>query len=103
MKSIEQSKYLNLPDLQFYNWCYQQYGLNKGVYNTIDNWFHEYGIIHIQYRRIYLLAFLEFSKDEGIKEDKHKFIRFGNGGLIRKLNEFIEVYGIATQNSYKSC
>lgn len=86
--SLEKSKYLNLPDLQFFNWCNQQYGLNKGVYNTIDHWFYEDGLVHILNRRIYLLAFLEFIKDSGIKQDNHKFIRFGNGGLVAKLQEF---------------
>ncbi|WP_274854201.1 hypothetical protein [Bacillus methanolicus] len=87
--SLEKSKYLNLPDLQFFQWCHQRFGLNKGVYNTIDNWFYDYGIVNILHRRIYLLAFLDFVKDAGLKQDNHKFIRFGNGGLIRKLHEFI--------------
>ncbi|WP_248893824.1 hypothetical protein [Bacillus methanolicus] len=84
------SKYLNLPDLRFFQWCHQQFGLNKGVYNTIDNWFYDYGIVNILHRRIYLLAFLEFVKNTGLKTDNQKFIRFGNGGLIRKLDEFIK-------------
>lgn len=46
-KSLDNSEYLNLPDLQFFLWCQQQYKLNKGVYNTIDSWFYEYGIVHI--------------------------------------------------------
>ncbi|MDQ0201516.1 hypothetical protein J2S10_004722 [Neobacillus ginsengisoli] len=35
---------LNLPDLQFFNWCNHQYRLNRGIYNTIDQWFYDYGI-----------------------------------------------------------
>ena len=88
--SLEQSEYLNLPDLSFFHWCEQRYALNKGVYNTIDNWLYEYGIVHILSRRIYLLAFLEFAKDAGLKKGQHKFIRFGNGGLTRKLHEFMK-------------
>lgn len=87
---LDKSKYLNLPDLQFFKWCNQQYGLNKGVYNTIDNWLYEYGIEYILSRRIYLLAFLEFSKsEEELNQDQSKFIRFGHGGLVKKLHEFI--------------
>ena len=99
LNSLEKSEFLNLPELQFFNWCHQQYGLNKGVYHTVDNWFYEYGIVHIQYRRINLVAFLEFAKGEGIKQNKLKFIRFGNGGLNRKLYEFIKVYRVAADGS----
>ncbi|MEY2195660.1 hypothetical protein AB7942_23420 [Neobacillus sp. BF23-41] len=87
--SFKTSKYLNLPDLQFFNWCNQQYQVNRGVYNTIDQWFYEYGIVNIHYRRIQLLAFLEFVKGERIEQDKQKFIRFGHGGLTKRLNEFL--------------
>jgi riboflavin kinase len=87
--SFKTSKYLNLPDLQFFNWCNQQYQVNRGVYNTIDQWFYEYGIVNIHYRRIQLLAFLEFVKGERIEQDKQKFIRSGHGGLTKRLNEFL--------------
>lgn len=87
--SFKTSKYLNLPDLQFFNWCNQKYQVNRGVYNTIDQWFYEYGIVDIHYRRIQLLAFLEFVKGERIEQDKQKFIRFGHGGLTKRLNEFL--------------
>jgi riboflavin kinase len=82
------SKYLNLPDLQFYNWCNQQYRVNRGVYNTIDQWFYEYGIVNIHSRRIQILAFLDFVKDEML-EEQPKYIRFGHGGLTKRLNEFM--------------
>ena len=77
--SLEKSKYLNLPDLQFFNWCNQQYQVNRGVYNTIDQWFFEYGIVNIHYRRIQLLAFLEFAKGETFEQDKQKFIDIIDG------------------------
>ncbi|WHY69389.1 hypothetical protein [Neobacillus sp. SuZ13] len=87
--SLEKSEYLNLPDLQFFQWCHSQYGLNKGVYNTIDQWFYGIGIERIQYRRIFILKFLDFSKDCGAVKEHQKFIRFGNGGLIRRLQGFM--------------
>lgn len=87
--SFETSTYLNLPDLQFFQWCNRQYRLNRGVYNAIDQWFFEYGIINIQSRRIQVLAFLEFVKEENQNQESFTFIRFGHGGLIKKLNEFI--------------
>ena len=86
--TFSQNEYLNLPDLQFYKWCNDQYGVNRGVFNTIDNWFFENGIINIQHRRIYLLAFLDHTLEEGMKQEHDKFIRFGNGGLTRQLQKF---------------
>jgi riboflavin kinase len=90
--SFQTSKYLNLPDLQFFNWCNRQYRVNRGVYNTIDQWFYEYGIVNVHARRIQILAFLDFVKDEML-EEKPKFIRFGHGGLSKRLNEFMNDYG----------
>lgn len=99
--SFESSKYLNLPDLEFFIWCNKQYRLNRGIYNVIDQWFYEYGVINVQYRRIQLLAFLEFMKDELLGQDQTKFIRFGHGGLRKKLNEFIQDNGKSNVISLK--
>ncbi|MFS0766237.1 hypothetical protein [Peribacillus phoenicis] len=86
---LENMEYLNLPDRIFFHWCQQQYRLNREIYNTIDHWFYEYGIVHILYRRINLLAFLEFASTPEQDTGKTKFIKFGNGGLKQKLQEFI--------------
>ncbi|WP_299095605.1 hypothetical protein [uncultured Metabacillus sp.] len=99
-KSLLENEYLNLPDLSFYNRCKQQFHINKGVYNTIDNWFYEYGIIHVVYRRIYILAFLGFVKENSPELDPHKFIRFGHGGLTMKLKEFTSAYFRYKENGY---
>ncbi|MGE7781015.1 hypothetical protein ACQKL0_13925 [Peribacillus sp. NPDC097264] len=88
--NLEKSEYLNLPDIEFFLLCQQQYRVNKGVYNTIDKWFYQDGIVNIIHRRIYLLAFLDFVTEENAKENHHKYIRFGNGGLTKKLNEFMK-------------
>ncbi|MEK5037341.1 hypothetical protein [Sporosarcina sp. FSL K6-3457] len=79
---------LNLPDLQFFKWCDRQFGVNRGVFNTIDNWFYENGIVNVYCRRILLLEFLKFSLEEGLWQGESKFIKFGHGGLATKLNEF---------------
>ncbi|MGG3470354.1 hypothetical protein ABES02_23070 [Neobacillus pocheonensis] len=89
VNSLAASKYLNLPDLQFFIWCNQQYGVNRGIYNTIDQWFFDYGIVNIYCRRIQLLGFLDYEKDELYESNKHKFIRFGHGGLTKRLNQFL--------------
>lgn len=54
---LKDSAFLNLPTIHFYDWYYEQYGLNRGVFNTIDNWFYDYGIVNVLFRRIYLLFF----------------------------------------------
>ncbi|WP_260285640.1 hypothetical protein [Peribacillus aracenensis] len=86
---LEDMKYIHLPDRLFFEWCRQQYALNRGVYNAIDNWFYQYGIDHILYRRINLLAFLKFAAPPAQEAGKTKFIKFGSGGLTKKLQEFI--------------
>lgn len=88
-EGLEKSEYLNLPDLQFYLWCQGKLKLNRGVYNTIDNWFYEHGIGHIILRRIYLLAFLDYVKTDLPDQSGHKYFRFGNGGLTKMLQQFI--------------
>ena len=87
--SFEKYNYLNMPDLQFFNWCNQQFKVNRGIYNTIDQWFYENGIVNIYSRRIQLLAFLDSVKDQLNEPHPSKFIRFGHGGLTKRLNDFI--------------
>ena len=89
-KNLEKSDYLNLPDIEFFLLCEERYRVNKGVYNTIDRWFYQNGIKNIIHRRIYLLAFLEFVSESNLKKNQHAYIRFGNGGLTNKLNEFLK-------------
>lgn len=92
-KTMKESEFLNLPDLHFFLWCKKKYKINKGVFNTIDSWFYDYGIVPILYRRVHILAFLDFAistdTESSFNSGIHKFLRFGPGGLSRKLNEFI--------------
>lgn len=75
---------LNLPDLQFNQYCEQRFDVNKGVYNTIDNWFYNQGINSVVERRKTVLQFLyEITLNEGK-------VKFGPGGLTRKLQAFWE-------------
>jgi len=90
-KKLSENIYLNLPDLSFYKKCNDQYRINRGVYNSIDEWFYNYGIINVIHRRMYIVAFLESVLDENMKESgSHTFIRFGHGKLTNRLNEFME-------------
>ena len=86
------SEYLNLPDLEFFHWCQHQYKINKGVYNTIDAWFYQQGVVSILNRRIYILSFLNFVTEEfDHYGDDPKYLRFGNGGLSKKLQQFMKI------------
>ena len=88
-QSFQRSRYLNLPELQFFHWCQHQYRINKGVYNTIDSWFFQKGIVSILNRRIYILAFLDFVMKTGQHDNQNKYLRFGNGGLTKALQHFL--------------
>ncbi|APA01746.1 MULTISPECIES: hypothetical protein [Bacillus] len=90
---FRESRYLHLPEVRFLHWCTKQYGINKGVLNTIDGWFYDAGVIPIPVRRLYVLAFLDFAKTPG-KKGK---IRFGHGGLTKKLHDFMDMQECAAK------
>ena len=76
---------LQWPDLQFINWCSSQYGINRGIYNTIDAWLYEYGILELKERRkVMILFFLQAGQRDGEK--------IGKGGLARNLEQFITTF-----------
>lgn len=81
---------INVPDLSFTNFCNEKYGINRGVYNTIDAWFYKKGIHQILERRKLILSFLDFVKEKYSTENGR--IKFGPGGLVVKLEEFYEYY-----------
>ncbi|MGJ7922052.1 hypothetical protein [Neobacillus sp. LXY-4] len=87
---VKNPEYLDLPDLYFFLWCQKKYKLNKGIYNTIDKWFYDQGVVPIILRRRSILAFLEFVKKEDHESNHHDIIRFGSGGLSIKLKHFLE-------------
>ncbi|AOH53532.1 hypothetical protein ABE28_004140 [Peribacillus muralis] len=77
---------VHLTDLSFISVCNEKYGINRGVYNTIDAWFYKQGLNNILERRNSILEFLEFIK--GTADMKHSQCKFGHGGLTVKLEEF---------------
>lgn len=84
---------LYLPNVRFYKWCSQNFHVGKGICNTIDERLYECGMMNPFTRRMYLLAFLEFTCQSISKSDAKKYIQFGSGGLSRKLDEFLAVCG----------
>jgi len=78
---------IHLPDLSFCKACEKVYGINRGVYNTIDSLFYSRGVTDIVERRRLIVSFLEFTSNSRTAKDSA--IKFGHGGLTQKLNEFL--------------
>jgi riboflavin kinase len=74
-------------DYIFQRLCEEKFGVNRGVYNTIDCWFYEKGMGDILKRRKEILNFLQFltCKLDGNHPIK---VKFGKGGLVKNLDEF---------------
>lgn len=73
---------LHLPDLKFSQYCQQQFSINKGIYNTIDEWFYRKGIQDIIARRENILLFMLSICSQ------HEKTKFGPGGLTNALENF---------------
>lgn len=93
MKTDEQKRLINLPDRQFTRYCSENFGLNRGVYNTIDEWFFKHNVKSIHDRRTQVLHFLHFYKDSFYVEKNSK-LKFGKGNLIKSLTEFMDQQNI---------
>jgi riboflavin kinase len=89
MEHRKQNNIINLPDIAFVRHCQTLYGVNRGVYNTVDCWFYDKGMTDIRIRRTAMLAFLN-QLLEGSHEQK-KNIKFGHNGLTPRLNEFMKI------------
>ena len=82
----EQKSIINLPDLLFVRYCEETFGLNRGVYNTIDQWFYKKEVKDIKVRRKKTLEFLLYCKGL-IKKEENK-LKFGRGNLTNLLTEY---------------
>lgn len=83
-------KTIHLPDLSFIRLCNEKYGVNRGLYNTIDTFFYERGFERIVERRKNILSFLDYIQKD--TDENSSRIKFGSGGLKIKIDEyFIEV------------
>ncbi|MCR8866012.1 hypothetical protein COK01_24215 [Priestia megaterium] len=76
-------KIINKTDLHFFRYCEDTFGINRGVYNTIEQWFYKKDIFYVTERRLYIIDFLKyiFGPNKG-------YGKFGKGNLISKLHEF---------------
>lgn len=83
---------LNIPDLAFVRYCQKNYGVNRGVYNTIEQWFYECGISKVQERRAMILLFLKQLKTSNEK------CKFGAGGL----KQHLQIFGLSSMTKKAS-
>ena len=84
----EQQSVVHLPDLLFVKYCKENFGLNKGVYNVIDEWFYNKNLKNVEIRRQKVLEFLLCFIDAMNKESNMQRVRFGKGELINYLTEY---------------
>jgi hypothetical protein len=93
-------KVVHLPDYRFAAWCLRQYGINRGIYNTIDERLFQFGIKEIVTRRMTILSFLNQVQQSHVHQGKGKKIKFGKGLLISTLTQFLkQEVGLASVRS----
>lgn len=92
MEEFQTDTHIHMPDLLFVRFCEEKYKVNRGVYNTIEQWFYDQGIHNILQRRKVILSFLLFSRTYQNSDGK---IKFGHGGLTERLNKFWCQYKVA--------
>ena len=83
------NRLFNSPDLYFSQWCYEQYHINRGVYNTVEQWFYTNGIEEITERRKKIVQFFSWIQHEYEQEK----IKFGQGKLMMHLHLFSKQAG----------
>lgn len=76
----------HLPDLKFAKWCEENFSINRGVYNTIDEKLYEAGYEEVYERRKAIIVFLE---KHVTKEQTRKYFKFGHGNLSGALQQFV--------------
>jgi riboflavin kinase len=74
-------------DLSFMQFCEKEFGINRGIYNTIDDWFFNIGIKNLLKRRKTIIMFLQGLQKRDSTQPSKK-VKFGNGGLKLCLGEF---------------
>lgn len=87
MMEFQSEELFNIPDTLFSKFCEEKFGVNKGVYNTIDHWFHQQGLTSIVNRRKMIILFCQ-----SVHCNENKKVKFGHGGLTPKLNMFLHKY-----------
>ncbi|MBM7599219.1 hypothetical protein JOC34_001587 [Virgibacillus halotolerans] len=80
-------RFIHLPDRKFIDWCIEEYSVNQGIFNVIDQWFFDYGLENIIVRRKAIISFLLHAN---LHVSKGKtYIQFGKGGVKKSLHYFV--------------
>lgn len=75
-----------LPDYLFAKYCEDEYGLNRGVYNTIDKWIYERNeTMNVEERRKRIIDFIEFYQTHN--ENNREF-KVGRGNLSKAFHAY---------------
>ncbi|WP_248925726.1 hypothetical protein [Paenibacillus hamazuiensis] len=80
---------LHLPDIRFIEYCFTTFGLNRGIYNTIDSWMFDAGLREIVERRQAIVRFLAAARQDREAEPRRSLLKFGKGGLTKQLQQFV--------------
>ncbi|MCM3271337.1 RNA-binding protein [Paenibacillus elgii] len=86
-EQFDEADVLQLPDHRFVTHCFEHYGLNRGIYNTIDEWLYRFGVRDIVQRRQAVLAFLASLHPPD--RTAGTYLKFGKGGLTKQLFDFM--------------
>jgi riboflavin kinase len=76
------------PDYRFAAWCRRQYGINRGIYNTIDDALYRFGLKDIVTRRNTIVSFLDEVYQSGKCREKDR-VKFGKGMLMAILHQYL--------------
>lgn len=80
---------LHYPDKDFFDWCQIHFGINRGVFNTIDQLLFAQGYKDIIKRRNLLIHYLNYVIDVGFVTSKGNRIKFGKGGVKCSMDLFL--------------
>ncbi|WP_240417245.1 hypothetical protein [Paenibacillus periandrae] len=84
------SKHCDLPNLLFQQHCLEHYGINRGVFNTIELYMFNQGKVDIVQRRETMLDFFQFSLNKAGIRTGISTLKFGHGGLVDALNSYFQ-------------
>ena len=87
MEFLNEKNLFHIPDLDFSRYCKNEYHVNRGIYNTVDEWFFKQGLTRIVERRKTIIDFFDYIKT--IQNSSR--VTIGNGGLTKKLIQFWEI------------
>ncbi|MCO0600095.1 riboflavin kinase [Peribacillus butanolivorans] len=78
----------HLPDFSFVQFCKEEFGVNRGVYNVIDSWFYHNGSVDILKRRNKIIHFLNYMyHSKEIKSNGR--MKIGKNGLSAMFDEYL--------------